>query len=101
MLKLFDIEYPPEHDVSDKLVVIPKKVKGLPDHLVESIARTRVCSKMWEPAHSLAVYGALDASPSRLFKETDAKAAIECASDANSCLTALLNLARLGQIEIQ
>lgn len=101
MLKLFDIEYPPEHDVSDRLVVIPKKVKGLPDHLVESIARTRVCSKTWAPVHALAVYSGLGISPSRLFKETDAKAATECASDANSCLTTLLNLARLGQLEIK
>lgn len=101
ILRLFDIAYPPEHDVSDRLVVIPKKVKGLPDHLVESIARTRVCSKVWEPAHALAVYGGLDTSPSRLFKETDAKAATECASDANSCLTTLLNLAKLGQLEFQ
>jgi len=101
MLKLFDIEYPPEHDVSDRLVMIPKKVKGLPDYVVESIARTRICSKVWEPAHALAVYGGIDISPSRLFKETDAKAAMECASDANSCLTTLLNLARLGQLEIK
>jgi len=101
MLKLFDIEYPPEHDVSDRLVFVPKKVKGLPDYLVESIARTRVCSKTWAPVHALAVYGGLDISPSRLFKETDAKAAIECASDASSCLTTLLNLARLGQLKIE
>lgn len=101
MLKLFDIEYSPEHDVSDRLVAIPKKIKGLPDYLVESIARARVCSKVWEPTHVLAVYGELGTSPSRLFKEIDAKAATECASDANSCLTTLLNLARLGQLEIK
>lgn len=51
--------------------------------------------------HALAMYGPLDTSPSRLFKETDAKDATECASDANSCLTTLLNLARLGRLEVK
>jgi HEPN domain-containing protein len=96
ILKLFDIEYPPTHDVSEKLRVVPKKVDGVPDHVMQSIARSIVCSRLWEPAHSLTVYGELGFSASRLFKEADSKAATECASEANSCLHALLHLARTG-----
>ena len=62
ILKLFDIEYPPSHDVSEKLELIPKKVQGIPDYVMESIARAKISSRIWEPAHSISDYGALGIS---------------------------------------
>jgi HEPN domain-containing protein len=99
MLKLFDVEYPPDHDVSEKLAVIAKKIQGIPDYVLEAIARSRIASNVWEPVHSFSVYGAFDVRPSRLFKETDAKAAAECASDAHTCLSWLLHLAGTDQLQ--
>ena len=98
MLRLFDVEYPPDHDVSERLASIPKKVGEIPDYVLEAIARTRMASKVWEPTHSLAVYGALDVGPAKLFKESDAKAAVECASDAHTCLFWLIQLAASDQL---
>lgn len=98
MLKLFDVEYPPEHDVSERLASIQRKVEGVPDYVLQTIARTRMASKVWESTHSFAVYGALDIEPGRLFKESDAKAAVECASDAHTCLFWLIQLAASDQL---
>lgn len=99
MLKLFDVEYPPEHDVSERLASIPKKSEGIPDYVVGAIARSRMASSVWEPTHSLAVYGALDVGADKLFKESDAKAATECASDAHTCLFWLIDLATRDQLK--
>lgn len=99
MLRLLDIEYPSNHDVSGKLGLVPKKVDGLSKDDVESIGRVAIASRIWEPVHSLAVYGLFNVSPSRLFKETDAKAIIESASSANSFLFSLIYRARLNQLK--
>jgi len=99
MLRLFDVEYQPDHDVSERLAAIPKKMEGIPDYVLEALARSRMASKVWEPTHSLAVYGALDIGPGRLFKESDAKAAVECASDAHTCLFWLIQLIASDQIK--
>jgi hypothetical protein len=40
ILELFDIEYPPDHDVSAKLASVPRKVTGLSEYDVQSIATT-------------------------------------------------------------
>lgn len=99
MLKLFDVEYPPDHDVSDRLASIPRKVKGIPEYVLDAIARSRVVSRIWESAHSFAVYGALDVGANKLFKESDAKAATECARDAHTCLFWLIQLASSDQLK--
>jgi len=98
-LKLCDVDFPPEHDVSERLASIPKKMEGIPDYILEALARSRMASKVWEPTHSLAVYGALDVGSSKLFKEWDAKAAVECASDAHNCLFWLIDLANRNQLK--
>jgi HEPN domain-containing protein len=99
VLKLFDVEYPRDHDVSDRLDSIPKKVKQLPDYILEALARSRMASSVWEPTHSIAVYGALEVGADKLFKESDAKAATECASDARTCLFWLIDLATRDQLK--
>ena len=101
MLRLFDIEYRPEHDVSEKLGIIHKKVDGLSGYEVESIAGSAISCRIWEPVHSLAVYGIFNVSPSSLFRETDAKAIIESASNANSLLLSLLYKARMNQLKME
>jgi HEPN domain-containing protein len=101
MLKLFDIEYPPNHDVSEKLELVLKKVQGIPDHVVEAIARAKMASRIWEPVHSISDYGELGISSRKLFKEIDAKAATECANDANICLFWLLDLTRSGELKLR
>jgi HEPN domain-containing protein len=99
ILKLFDVDFPPEHDASDRLASIPKKVEGMPDYILEALARSRMASKVWEPTHSLAVYGALDVGAGKLFRESDAKAAVECAGDAHNCLFWLIDLANRDQLK--
>lgn len=99
MLKLFDVRYPPDLDVSDSLDSIPKKVSELPGYILEALARSRRASSVWEPTHSLAVYGALEVGAEKLFKESDAKTATECASDAHNCLFWLLDLATRDQLK--
>jgi len=47
MLKLFDVEYPPDHDVSERLTAIAKKLQGIPDYVVEAIGRARMANKVW------------------------------------------------------
>ena len=98
-LKLFDVDFPPEHNVSERLASIPKKMEGIPDYILEALARSRIASTVWEPTHSLAVYGALDVAASKLFKEWDAKAAVECASDAHNCLFWLIDLVNRNQLK--
>ena len=99
VLKLFDVDFPPEHDVSERLASIPKKMGGIPDYILDALARSRMASKVWEPTHSLAVYGALDIGAGKLFKELDAKAATECAGDAHNCLFWLIDLVNRGQLK--
>ena len=70
ILKLFDVDFPPERDASDRLASIPKKVEGMPDYILEALARSRMASKVWEPTHSLVVCGALDVGAGKLFKES-------------------------------
>jgi len=60
-----------------------------------------MASKVWEPAHSFSVYGALDVGPSRLFKEADGKAAVECASDAHTRLSWMIQLAGSDQLQLR
>jgi HEPN domain-containing protein len=48
-LKLFDVDFPPEHNVSERLASIPKKMEGIPDYILEALARSRIASTVWEP----------------------------------------------------
>ena len=50
----------------------------------------RMASSVWEPTHSLAVNRTLEVGADKLFKESHARAARECASDAHTCLFWLL-----------
>ena len=101
ILKLFDIEYPPSHDVSEKLELIPKESSGNTRlrHGIDSQSED-FQSNMGASSQHFGSRSIRD-KLGRLFEETDANAATDCASDAHTCLTWLVQLALIWRIEVE
>jgi len=94
---------PKSHDVGIELMKVIRRL-CFPDaysSLRESLARMRWISTMWAWAHSTSMYGCLNIPASKIFKEKDARIAIDHASDILSNCRTIFDLIRLGKIKIK
>jgi HEPN domain-containing protein len=107
LIRLVGLEYPKKHDPSAQLEEVIGRLNGLEDYNKVSIARAKWISTMWEWAHSTSIYGSLNVPASKLFKEKDAKNAIEYASEMHSCCNIIIlrvkdrQYTRFEEVEIQ
>jgi HEPN domain-containing protein len=94
---------PKSHDVGIELEKVVRRLvfPNVHKYLRERLARIRWISTMWAWAHSTSMYGYLDIPASRIFKEKDAKIAVEYASEVLSDCRTILNLVKLGQIKVR
>lgn len=94
---------PKSHDVGKELIKVVRRL-DFPEalnYLRESLARMRWISTMWAWAHSTSMYGCLNIPASKIFKEKDAKVAIEYASDVLLDCRTIHNLMKFGQIKVK
>jgi HEPN domain-containing protein len=81
------------HDAGVELEKVVRRfnISEAHSYLMESLARMKWISTMWAWAHSESIYGCLDIPASRIFKEKDAKVALDYASEVLlNCQTILI-----------
>jgi len=99
MYQLVGLDPPKKHDAGTELEKVVRRL-DIPQsygYVKESLGRMRLISAMWAWAHNTSIYGCLDIPASRLFKEKDARTALDHAAEVLSGCQTTLVLMRTGQ----
>jgi len=87
LLDGLQIKYEMEHDVSDRLDEVPKKIK-LEEYEIPDLSKLKAYSKLWVGVRNLTEYGdqRLNIAARSIFSEHEAKLALDhCSTTYHKC----------------
>jgi len=95
LLDALQIKYEMEHDVSDRLDEVPKKIK-VEQYEIPDLSKLKAYSKLWVGVRNLTEYGdqRLNIAARNIFSEHEAKLALDHCSTAYHRCSYWINKAR-------